>query len=485
MIANNHAKKAEQLPKEDTSQIFLSATFEIKGAAVVKKTKYVFERSLKDGFLLVNLLTFNYLILNKKDAEKWQNNDLTGMSCYESLVSECFVVKDDSALFNRALNYFAIRGELKPSHVVFITDECNQHCPYCFEKESGSLNNIHRRQTMNDIEKIFHMILEINGNPVEGNIILFGGEPLLSKNISIIKYCFELAKQYNFPSLQIVTNGTQIRDYKELFSQFYEQIGALIVTLNGSREVHDVIRGSCNNPTFDVIINNIKYIVKEFPNISIQINLLLEKRNIDNIDKLLLFLKQEGILEKPQVHVLFGRIQSRTNPLQGDYPFALPYENYYSEVLKAAAHSTYIEDSMISGSEVDVLGRIYKHWKKNMLVFPSLKGCEAVYPGRYCYYVDGNIYPCTEIVGKNSYAIGSFSEEKLFESRQAKWGDFNIQNIKKCMACKYVCLCGGACPVTTIEMNSAMDDPYCLKIEKALSKMIEELDKEGFFNGKA
>ena len=119
-----------------------------------------------------------------------------------------------------------------------------------------------------------------------------------------------------------------------------------------------------------------------------------------------------------------------------------------------------------------------------MLVFPSLKGCEAVYPGRYCYYVDGNIYPCTEIVGKDSYAIGSFSDEKVFESRQAKWSNLNIRNIKKCMACKYVCLCGGACPVTTIEMNSAMDDPYCLRIENALSKMVEELDKEGFFNGK-
>lgn len=33
-------------------------------------------------------------------------------------------------------------------------------------------------------------------------------------------------------------------------------------------------------------------------------------------------------------------------------------------------------------------------------------------------------------------------------------------------------------------MNSAMDDPYCLRIENALSKMVEELDKEGFFNGK-
>ena len=450
----------------------------------MNKTKYVFEQSLKEGFLLVNLLTFNYLVLNKKDAEKWQNNDLSSMSCYESLVSECFAVKDDSALFNHALNYFAIRGELKPTHVVFITDECNQRCPYCFEKESGSLNNIHRRQTMNDIEKIFQMIMKINGSPVEGKIILFGGEPLLLKNLSIIKHCFELAKQYKFSRLQIVTNGTQIRDYKELFSQFHEQIGALIVTLNGSREVHDVIRGSCNNPTFDIIIDNINYILERFPNISVQINLLLEKRNICNIDKLLFFLKQEGILEKPQVQVLFGRIQSRTNPLQCDYPSALPYENYFSEILKTAAHSTYIEDSMISGSEVNILGQIYKHWKNNMLVFPSLKGCEAVYPGRYCYYVDGNIYPCTEIVGKDSYAIGSVSDEKVFESRQAKWSNLNIRNIKKCMACKYVCLCGGACPVTTIEMNSAMDDPYCLRIENALSKMVEELDKEGFFNGK-
>ena len=70
-------KKAEQTKKEDTPQRILSTTFKNKGVAVVNKTKYVFEQSLKEGFLLVNLLTFNYLVLNKKDAEKWQNNDLS------------------------------------------------------------------------------------------------------------------------------------------------------------------------------------------------------------------------------------------------------------------------------------------------------------------------------------------------------------------------------------------------------------------------
>ena len=449
---------------------------------MLKKTKYVHEQYLGDQLLLLNLLTFNFVILDHEDARNWEGNHLTLLHNIVKLQKEHFLVEDDSALLSFALQTLRKKRSLPPEHVIFITDECNQKCPYCFEKESGSLRNIKRALLPEDIDNIFSTIIKITGSPDRAKIVLFGGEPLLTKNMSLIQYCLSQAKHLGLPPLNIVTNGTTLHQYIGLLTEYSSQIDSVIVTLNGNRSLHEIIRGTTKSPTFDIIINNIKLILDKTPDIEIQINLLLEKRNITNIDNLLETLSREGILGNSQVSLLFGRIQSRTQPLQQNYSYALPYELYYSEIFKQAFHSPYIDDDMITGSELDILSQIYKHWKTGRIVLPHLRGCQAVYPGRFCYYVDGNIYPCTEIVGKSSYVIGNYYAGTIDDRAFAKWKGFNIENIKKCMECKYIGLCTGGCPVTNIEMNAAIDAVYCLHVGESLSNMISTLYKEGFFD---
>lgn len=449
---------------------------------MLKKTQYVHEQKLSDHLLLVNLLTFNFILLSRQDGEHWMNNDLDLLEKKESLIAGFFLVENDEFLLNKSFHCFGNRGNLLPSHVIFITDECNQSCPYCFEREVGSLGQIHRSLSTDNIDQIYKMIEQINGGSDCGEIILFGGESLLKKNKETIRYALEHARQMGLPKLQIVTNGTTIHTYKDIICEYSGQISSFIVTLNGYRSLHEEIRGSQSAPTFDLIINNIKLLLNLLPEIRIQINLLLEERNVDKIDELLSFLKYEGILGNKHVHLVFGRIQSRTQPQQEHYPCALPLETYYSRIFKNCLHSTLISDEMISGSELNILGDIYKHWKSNEFVFPHLRGCEAVYPGRFCYYVDGEIYPCTEIAGNRSYAIGSFLKGVLYDRKCAQWRQYSIKDNNKCNTCKYIGLCGGGCPVTNMEINASFFDTYCLHAEKALYQMINTLYEEGFFD---
>ena len=44
---------------------------------MLKKTKYVHEQYLGDQLLLLNLLTFNFVILDHEDTRNWEENRLT------------------------------------------------------------------------------------------------------------------------------------------------------------------------------------------------------------------------------------------------------------------------------------------------------------------------------------------------------------------------------------------------------------------------
>jgi len=207
---------------------------------------------------------------------------------------------------------------------------------------------------------------------------------------------------------------------------------------------------------------------------------LLDKKNIDKLEELLVFLYHEEILQDSRVNLVLGRIQSRIKPTQDSY--ALPYKDYYSSLFSKYMYSSYMTDSMIDGSEVSILSKIYKSWKNKGISYPHLKGCEAVYPGRFCYYVDGLIYPCTEIAGDSKYAIGSYINGDLFQNSYSQWCKYSISNLPKCLSCKYIGFCKGGCPVTNMEVNHSINDVYCLNIEKSIQRMVTALFDGGFFN---
>lgn len=448
------------------------------------KTKYVYEQQLGQNLFIMNLLTFRYLLLDRKTTTNWINNNIVALQQKNELIEQHFLVEDDTILLKVAFDKLSSKGNLCPSNVIFITDECNQKCTYCFERENKFLNKTRTTLSEKDIDKIFDMICHFKHNKKKynGSITIFGGEPLLLKNRHIIEYCLKRLKSLRLSKATIVTNGITLHHYLDLLNQFSEQIYALVITLNGYGPLHDIIRGSEENPTFNIIIDNIKKCFELKNEINIKINILLEKRNINKINELLDFLQREKLLQDKRIHIAFGRIQSRTNPQQSNYSFALPYEKYYSSIFQNYYHDSLITDEMIEGSEVSVMSNIYKSWKHQSVAYPLLRGCEAVYPGRFCYYVDGYIYPCTEIAGNINYAIGNYREMKMYSDSLSQWSEYNLRKLK-CADCKYIGMCCGACPITNTEVNGSMSEVYCLNMETSLKNMIDVLYKKGFFNG--
>ena len=449
------------------------------------KNFYIYEKDFDNKLLLLNLMTFEYQILGYKDTVFWKNDQLERISVFEKLKEKNFILQD-KMLLHEKLKSLTKKKLKNPTHVIFVTDECNQKCPYCFEKDSDSLRKYGKTLSIDQSDYIIKMIKKINGEygGNETKITLFGGEPLLLKNQSIIQHLLMKISTLNGAEVNIVTNGITLDSYIDTVADNEAVISGVIVTLNGLKETHEVIRNSKDNPTFDRIINNIKLCLQKTAKVMIDINILLEKRNINNIETLLKYLYEEGLLQDKRIRVRFGRIQSRTHADSFDYEFELPYEDYYACLLDKYLNDShsYIDVSMIGGSEVGFLGKLFRHWYLGEFIYPEVKGCEAVYPGRFCYYVDGNIYPCTEIAGNEQFKIGDYIDGEIYEDKFDRWKNYDVLNLEKCRNCRFVGMCDGACPVTNKMKNGEIENVYCLRMEIALDKMIECLWKRGFFS---
>ncbi len=143
---------------------------------------------------------------------------------------------------------------------LMITEQCNMNCTYCFSPRRDSVLTIEQGK------KVLDRMKDISPDAL--NITFFGGEPLLYP-----KTVLELA-QYSRNHLwkdkdkkhtctfHVVTNGTYFDE--EMF-KLYKSLGFSIqVSMDGDKITTEEHRGVQN---FDLIVNNVKQMLKIFPNL--------------------------------------------------------------------------------------------------------------------------------------------------------------------------------------------------------------------------
>lgn len=141
------------------------------------------------------------------------------------------------------LSYFGITSVLfkRENPVIgsiIVTDKCNLSCAHC------AVNNITAEiypysQIKSDMQRMFTAGVRI--------LFFYGGEPFLwgDHGITLRDLVIE-AKQLGFLLVNVVTNGT--------FSLDLPEADLILVSLDGGRDTHNMIRGD----TYDLILENIK-----------------------------------------------------------------------------------------------------------------------------------------------------------------------------------------------------------------------------------
>lgn len=170
----------------------------------------------------------------------------------------------------------AKNSEFKPFIFHFLTTlKCNCNCETCLWKN----NTIKDELSLNEIKRIYLEAKEAGFIAT----ILWGGEPLIRKDISkIIKFAKNEAK---FTIVGIVTNGWFL---PQKIDKFGNDLNFILISLDSPRrEEHDRIRGLIG--LYDKIIESIDLIKTDYPFISLQLSFSISKYNINRIEEMIAF----------------------------------------------------------------------------------------------------------------------------------------------------------------------------------------------------
>jgi len=140
---------------------------------------------------------------------------------------------------------------------IFITEECNLKCLYCFHKQSPMT------LTSADGKLILDKLHEIN--PEGFSLTFFGGEPLLYPQLVLELAEYAKILWADKVKFYISTNGTYFDE--EMFKRYKELGFRMQVSIDGDRDTTLQYRLGSN---FDVIIQNTIGILKLFPDTNIR-----------------------------------------------------------------------------------------------------------------------------------------------------------------------------------------------------------------------
>lgn len=263
-------------------------------AQFMKPSYYNSIVTIGDRTLLFNALSLDFIVIPneiKSDFLEFLNKpncnwgDLEIMKA--QLIEKQFIIPNSVNEYNIIQKQIS-EGKTKPHYTIMLlpTYSCNLSCWYCVQKHN---KDIMSEQLISSIKR--HIIHYLQTNDIKSfEIHWFGGEPMLcfeSHIIELSRFAIEVCDHLGIKFFNnITTNGSlmdihQIMLMKELrFMQFQ-------ITIDGSRDTHNLTRNHKGEPTFDLIINQIKNILEIIPEAQVYLRYNFTTENFSEIDELI------------------------------------------------------------------------------------------------------------------------------------------------------------------------------------------------------
>lgn len=197
----------------------------------------------------------------------------------------------------RKIIFNKLKNSNKPALELMISTKCNMNCNYC-KQGSHNSGKIMNKET---IDNSINLIKELT-DKVE--LVLFGGEVLMSSNIEILNYLLDKLKENNIKSnFTLVTNAYDMNDkILNILNRINieQNLKQLQISLDGTKKIHDSNRVDLNGKgTFDKILNNI-YKLNNIGIKNITTNSVLTFENLEYLPDYILFLediKRKGLIK--------------------------------------------------------------------------------------------------------------------------------------------------------------------------------------------
>lgn len=356
-----------------------------------------------------------------------------------------FVVKPGEDLLTYSYIFHSAIYHLDEINLVIATSmNCNLCCPYCFERDNRSSNNM----TDDIIENIVKYINSKKDLPI--NITWFGGEPMLNYK-AINRISQELISNNIKFKANLITNGTILpNSFLNNIDKY--NITTIQVTLDGIDALHNEKRYfKTGVGSFDRIISNIAKLIKSSKS-QIVIKFNIDKRNIDQFNEVKQYLTQHfpEQIHKGRVLLTSNYIRNKTN-FDGSQ-HCLSCSEYFDFTIEH--------------------GRSYQ--------IPNIKGpCPLRIRGYLVIGPDGLIYKCMEHLGQREFAIGNIQDFKLSITKTSKFAlSYDPTTDPVCSICSILPICGGGCPNERTRYSE--QDRPCpaekFRIEQILNNLYNEVN---------
>jgi uncharacterized protein len=333
-----------------------------------------------------------------------------------------------------------------------IAHDCNLRCKYCFADE-GEYKGCRKLMTAEIGKKAIDFVLKKSGPRKNIEIDLFGGEPLMAFDTikEIVEYAKDQQKLHNKNiRFTMTTNATLLND--EIMDYLDKNMGNIVLSIDGRKDVNDKVRVRVDGSgCHDTIMPKIKKMV-EMRDKSKQYYArgTFTRENTDFFEDVK-FLANEG----------FDEISIEPVVLPNEHPLSLreedlptifeQYDKLYEEMLKRHREG---KEFKFYHFNIDLQG--------GPCVYKRISGCGAGHE-----YVaitpDGDIYPCHQFVGNESFKLGSLEENnELNKEIPKQFKSAHIYNKPECKKCWARFYCSGGCQANNYNFNGDMNIPYHL-----------------------
>lgn len=350
------------------------------------KGKTLAFNSLSTGFAEVNN-DFLRILNNIKNMDISQLNKQDEI-LLENMRKGNFIIDDDYDELNM-IKFNSYFGKFSNKHfdlTIAPTLQCNFDCPYCYEERKLGI------MSSDVMNAICNTIKYEAANKHSISVTWYGGEPLLVKNLifdmsqKIIDICNEENVKYNSV---IITNGYLIND--DIADNFKRlQIRGAQITIDGPPNIHNSrrkLRGKTTKGSFDIIIKNIKKLMKKDIAVNIRVN--IDKNNMLTIEELSDILVQNGL---QACNISFGYVKNYTSACDCSITDNLTNEQYAQKIL--------IYQKLFLNHGFKVLDYPY---------YPGIKAnyCCADSINSFVIDYNGEMYKCLNDIGDKKRSVGN------------------------------------------------------------------------------
>lgn len=362
--------------------------------------------------------------------------------------------------------YEKVVGRCGMSLVIMPTYDCNFRCPYCFEKHR--LNNgdkwLEHVIDKKMVDAIFNVMQTYKEKGYDlGGCTFYGGEPLLKKNVDIIKYICSKAKENNM-GLSAITNGYELNYFKDVISRY--KFNDIQITLDGVNESNDKRRIHKDGlPTYDKIIDNIELALSSGVDVVVRIN--VDAENINGIGELISYLNDNKFQRKNNETNRHGTLLY--------YVKATTTENDVSSITDKDVFYKLLDMGMsifeamkIHGQYSIIFNELVRMIKKDGYWNFSPFYCAAE-SGMIVLDPFGKVYSCWDSVGKRDDIVGVLdchNNDIVYNFAKPKWRMRTVDRLSECACCPYVFVCKGGCASRAYNKYGDYSKSYCGEVKE-------------------